>query len=304
MELRQMQYLLAIYEEGSLTGASRRLNVVQPALSQQLQKLEAEIGQPLFTRAPKGMIPTQAGIEAYEHFVRITRDLDTALNALSGDGGPVRGTVSIGVVSSAANNALGETLQKFTVKYPDVSVKVTGGYTGELQDQLRMSRIDLAIINMPPLKQDPRIVDIVKEDFCLIAAPDTPITGKAGLRLEDIETMKLVIPSQRHGLRTIIDRAANGEGLALSPSMEFDEMKLIEDFVCATDYVTILPPIAVNRALRSGHLKAYPIRPAISRRLVYQINPSRPLSAAAQILIDEIREDIIEFSYSLGNLVG
>lgn len=304
MELRQMQYLVAIYEEGSLTGASRRMNVVQPALSQQLQKLEKEIGRPLFTRAPKGMVPTQAGVEAYESFVKIAHDLEVAMIALSGDGGPLRGTVSIGVVSSAANTALSETLQKFTVKYPDVRVKVTGGYTGELLEQLRMSRIDLAIINMPPLKQDPHIFDIVKEDFCLVAAPDSIKIDKPVVHLEDIARMRLVIPSPRHGLRSIIERVADNVGVSLDPNMEFDEITLIEGFVRATDYVTILPPIAVNRAIRNRDLKAYQITPTISRRLVYQTNPSRPLSAAAKVLIDEIREDIIEFTFSIGNLAG
>jgi len=302
LELRQLQYLLAIYEEGSLTRAARRLNVVQPALSQQLRKLEQEVGHLFFTRNPKGMIPTQVGDEAYLLFSNIVRNLEDAFQTLSNENDQVRGTVSIGAVSSVAHNALGETLQKFSIKYPDVQIKATGGYTTELREQLRMSRVDLVIINVPPLLKDPRLVDIVQEDFCLIAAPNTQLDIKGKISLHEVAKLKLVVPSERHGLRMIIERAASEQGVVLRSAMEFDEMKLIEDFVRGTDYFTILPPITVNRALRDGHLKAYPIKPGISRRLVYETSPGRPLSTAAQLLIDEIREDMIEFSYSLEKL--
>lgn len=299
MEFRQLKYFLAVYEEGSLTSAARRLNVVQPALSQQISKLEEEIGRPLFSRTPKGMLPTREGEEAYSRFSGIIRDLETASQALSGDQQQIRGTVSIGVVASVANKALGETLQKFVVKYPEVHVKATGGYTTDLQEMLRTSRLDLIVVNAPPHLRDPRMVDIVTEDLCLISSSDTGMEFDGPVSLERINELKLVIPSQRHGLRLIMDRAAAEQNIALAPRMEFDELKLIEDFVRATDYFTILPPIAVFRALRQGHLKAYPITPDIPRRLVYVTNPARPLSAAAEALIAEIREDMIEYSFDV-----
>lgn len=304
MEIRQLNYLLAIYEEGSLTRAARRLNVVQPALSQQILKLEQEIGQPLFTRTPKGMIPTNAGVEAYQLFSGIVRSMEDALRTLSGENDRVSGVVSLGVVGSVSNNALGEILQKFIAKHPEVQLKVTGGYTAELRQQLRMSNVDFVIINVPPMMQDPRFVDIIEEDLCLIAAHNTAVPFEGSVSLQDISELQLVIPSQRHGLRMIIDRAANELGVILTPTTEFDEIKLIEDFVKTTGFFTVLPPIAVSTALRRGNLKAYSIRSPFSRRLVYETDPSRSLSLAAQLLIEEIREDMIESYYSMETLLN
>lgn len=299
MELRQLQYFTVIFEEGSVTKAAQRLNVVQPALSQQVSKLEEEIGSQLFFRTPKGMVPTETGKEAYQLFSVVLRDLELARQKLDDNKGVVRGSVSLGVVSSVANNALGETLKSYNAKYPDVRVRTTGGYTTELTEMLRTSQLDLVVVNVPPHLKDPNIVDIVNENLALICATETKAIFEGPVDLETINKLKLVIPSQRHGLRLIMDRAAEEANLSFDPMMEFDDLKPIEDFVRATDFFTVLPPIAVHRALRLGHLKAFPILPEIPRRLVYMTHPARPLSIAAQLLATEIREQMIDFSYDI-----
>lgn len=299
MELRQIRYFLTIYEEGSLTRASRRLNVVQPALSQQLLKLENELGRSLFSRAHSGMIPTADGDEAYDLFSSVVGNLDTAVQTLSGERDAIRGTVSIGVVASVANNALSETLRQFTARYPQVRIRATGGYTTELREMLRRAQLDVIIINVPMHLRDPAVVDIGTEDLCLIGAPKAIEDLPSPFPLRRVNELKLVVPSERHGLRLIIDRAAEETNVSLDPHMEFDELPVIEHFVVTSTYFTILPPIAVFRALRSGSLRALPITPRIPRRLVHMVNPSRPLSAAGQALIDEIRDNAIEYAFDV-----
>src|SRR5690606_26543869 len=110
MELRQLQYFVAMYEEGSVTRASRRLNIVQPAISQQLAKLEEELGTSLFNRTPRGITPTPTGDDAYRHFLPILHELERARQELSADNDSVKGHVSIGVVASVAHHALSDTL--------------------------------------------------------------------------------------------------------------------------------------------------------------------------------------------------
>ncbi|MGR3376776.1 LysR family transcriptional regulator [Salipiger abyssi] len=299
MELRQLQYFTVVFEEGSVTRASQRLNVVQPALSQQISKLEEELGRQLFTRTPKGMVPTEQGTEAYQLFSGILRDLRSACQKLEEDDGQVRGTVTLGVVTSVANNALVDTLLGFHRKYPDVHVRATGGYTDELNEMLRAGQLDLIIINVPPQARTPQMTDIICEDLVLIGAADTAQPLPEPVEFARINELKLVIPSVRHGLRAIMDRAASTAGIALAPRMEFDDLKPIEDFISHSDFFTILPPLAVSRALRSGQLKAYRITPAIPRRLVCITAADRPLSRAATLLIDELRERMIDFSYDV-----
>jgi DNA-binding transcriptional LysR family regulator len=299
MEIRQLQYFVAMYEEGSVTQAARRLNVVQPALSQQLSKLEAELSQQLFLRTSKGMVPTHAGEEAYGLFRTVLKDLDFARQSLQERKDLVRGQVSIGVVASVLNNALSDTLHAFHVKYPDVRIQATGGYTTELTELLRMSRLDVIVFNAPMHLDLPHTTDILTEEMALICAEDNPRRFDGPVSFEDLARLNLVIPSQRHGLRLIMDKAVAAQNIALSPAFEFDEIRTIEDFVGQTDSFAILPPIAVHRGIRAGRLRYVPITPTIPRRLVWSHNPNRPLSRAAELLIDELRERMIEVKYAL-----
>src|SRR5688500_3770928 len=78
LDLRQLQYFFCIYEEGSVTRAARKLHVVQPAISMQLQKLESQMGFPLFERTPQGVVPTPEGKAIYELYQPILLDFQDA----------------------------------------------------------------------------------------------------------------------------------------------------------------------------------------------------------------------------------
>lgn len=301
MELRQLQYFIVVYEEGSVTKAASRLNVVQPALSQQISKLEEELGRPLFLRTAKGMVPTETGAQAYTMFSSILGDLRNAKLRLEESDGQVRGRVSIGTVTSVANNALAETLLSFQKKYPDVQIRATDGYTPDLLELHRNAQLDIIVINAALPARSPNMIDIIQENFALIGAPASGIGLPMAVPIDyhRVAELKLVLPSVRHGLRNILDAAASANDFVLQPQMEFDDIKVIEDFVAGSDFFTLLPPIAVHRALYTGRLRLYSITPAIPRRLVYVTSPERPLTRAAQLLIDELRERMIDFSYDI-----
>lgn len=301
MELRQLQYFIAVYEEGSVTKAASRLNVVQPALSQQISKLEEEIGRSLFLRTAKGMVPTESGVEAYGIFSTILGDIRNAKLRLAQNDGQVRGRVSIGTVTSVANNALADTLLSFQRKYPDVQIRATDGYTTDLLELHRNARLDIIVINTTLSARNPNMIDIIQEHFALIGAPTTgrSLSVPVPIYYPRVNELKLVLPSARHGLRNILDGAASNNDFMLQPQMEFDDIKVIEDFVAGSDFFTILPPIAVHHALHTRRLQLYPITPNIPRRLVYVTAPERPLTLAAQLLIDELRERMIDFSHDI-----
>jgi LysR family nitrogen assimilation transcriptional regulator len=109
MELRHLKYFTCLYEEGSVTRAAQRLNIVQPALSMQIARLEEELGQTLFERSSKGMAPTEAGDQAYRLFMPILGQLLAARQALIDRSGQIGGRISAGLIASAANNALAST---------------------------------------------------------------------------------------------------------------------------------------------------------------------------------------------------
>lgn len=292
MELRSLQYFVAMYEEGSVSRAARRLNIVQPAMSHQLANLEDELGHPLFQRTPKGLIPTSAGHDAYRLFLPILRSVETARQELSAPRNTVQGHVAVGVVASVAYNALSETLALFSAKYPHVTLRITDGYTSELLQMQRAGQLDLVVINASAKRDEYQQIDLISEDLVVVGPADMAVPDD-GIRFETIDHRRLVIPSPRHGLRAVLDEAAERHSVKLLPRYEFDEISTIENFIVNTGFQTILPPLAVANALRSGLLRCVPLSPRISRQLVGVHHTARPLSHAATMFVEALRERLV-----------
>lgn len=289
MELRQLSYFIAVFEEGSITQASHRLNIVQPAVSQQLSKLEGELGGALFQRTPKGLRPTYLGEHAYRLFRPLVQGLEAARHDLSSDRRHVGGMLSIGAIASVAHEILPETLIAMGQRYPDVSFRVTGGYSAELLEMLRVGRIDVAIVNrssrpMPDLIEEP----LFSESLALVAAADHPAIVRGGtVQQEDLA--QLVLPTHRHGLRDVIGQAARAAGLRLEPRLECDEIATLEQFVLAGGSTSILPAVAVMRNLAAGRLAMLPIQPSTERQVMIAYSAARPQGRAAQVFAEALR---------------
>ena len=117
MELRQIRYFIALYETGSVTKAAHRLNVVQPAVSMQISKLEEELGQVLFERLPKGMAPTAAGEQAYHLLAPIFQEFRSARERIENFGGRVAGQLAVGVIASVSTTPFRNVCRAFA---PDI----------------------------------------------------------------------------------------------------------------------------------------------------------------------------------------
>jgi DNA-binding transcriptional LysR family regulator len=131
MDLKQIHYFIALFEDGSVTRAAKRLNIVQPALSMQISKLEAELHQPLFERGAHGMTPTDAARLMYRLYVPIIRDIEHAREQLSRSDVIVTGRVALGMVSSEAESVLPESLATFNALFPQVEVSVADGFSAQ-----------------------------------------------------------------------------------------------------------------------------------------------------------------------------
>lgn len=149
MELYLMKYVLAVADSGSFSLAAQTCHVGQPALSQQIARLEKELGVPLFYRKPRGSVLTEAGVE----FVRHAREILQHVNSLEIEmalfSGLRRGSLNLGNITSLQCIDFGGMLSAFCHSYPDVSVNIVQQGTHGLLDLLQERKIDLAFINRP-----------------------------------------------------------------------------------------------------------------------------------------------------------
>lgn len=172
MELYTMRYVLAVAEHENFSLAAQACHVGQPALSQQIAKMEKELGVALFHRNPRGVTLTEAGREFVRRSLEIIQLSEALESEMSFYAGLRRGTLNIGVITSLQCIDFGGLLSSFCEKYPEISVNIVQDGSHNLMQQLLERKLDLAFINRP-LSGLPNALDFQKlgEDVYHLAVP-------------------------------------------------------------------------------------------------------------------------------------
>ena len=296
MELREMQYFLCLAEEGNVTRAARQLNIVQPALSMQIAKLEAGFGKKLFHRAARGVSLTPAGETLVRLVMPIVRDAERVEEEMAQLDGKVSGRVRVGLITSVAQSTLAPSFATIAQKYPDVELSACEGYTETLIEW---------VVNISRRKTALATHHILDEEMVLGHRAASKVVVPKGLRFEQLPRFDLVIPSKRHGLRLVLENRAAEAGIELKPRLEIDTLSAICEVVATTQLVTVLPSIALHQMLAAGRIQARRfLRPGISRSIAWVHSPRRGVSAATRAVVDIIQRDLIEAAASAKRYVN
>ncbi len=301
MDLRQLRYFAEIVESGSLSKASRQLFIAQPALSQQVSKLEAEVGKPLLTRSSKGVVPTDNGLALYHHARFMLRQLDQALSIARQESAPVAGMVTIGLPATTVS-ALGLPLVRCVRKrYPGVLLNVVEGMSGHLAQMMRSNQLDLAVLfsrdAVPDLESDL----LLEEELFVMIPTGSPLVaaGRGSITMAEAAELPLILPTGTHGLRRRIAAEFEQRNLAPRVVAEIDSLSLL--MTCVNDGIgaTIKPMAALLQDCGRGReWRAIRISDAqLCRRNYLYSAPSAVLSPAASMVGIELKEtarDLVE----------
>jgi LysR family transcriptional regulator, nitrogen assimilation regulatory protein len=302
MDLKQMQYFLCVAQERNITRAARRLNIVQPALSMQIAKLEKSLGKQLFYRMAQGMSLTPAG-EVLVHLIDpIVKDVERARDAMAQLDGKVSGRVSIGMITSAAQSTLPISTSKIAVRYPEIRLLVREGYTDTMLDWVLAGQLDIAIVNAPLRETSLATRHVLDEEMMVACRAGRDLKLPRIVPFPSLNKLELVIPSRHHGLRRILDDAAEEAGFSLAPRLEIDTLPAICEVVAATDLVTILPVMALHAPLTMGRIKACRLKPLVTRSIACVTNPRRIVSSAMSAVMDIISTDLRAATVSASHL--
>ena len=180
MDIRQLRYFAQIVESVSLSAASRVLHIAQPALSQQMAKLEDLVGRPLLIRSSKGVTPTENGWALYRHAQFMLRQLDQALSIARSETEDVQGMVSVGLPATTVA-AIGLPLVKrIRERYPSILLNVVEGMSGHIGNLMRLGQLDLAVLFSGDLAPDMVIHPLLMEElFIIIPAHSVLVPKKA-----------------------------------------------------------------------------------------------------------------------------
>ena len=304
MDLKQMQYFLCLAQEGNVTRAARQLNIVQPALSMQIAKLEKSLDKKLFYRASRGMSLTSAGEALAQRIAPIIADIDRVRDEIAQIDGEVSGRVNIGMITSAAQSTLPVSSAAIAAKYPQIHLLVCEGYSETMLEWVATGQLDIAIVNTPAPRLPPTANHILDEEMMLAYGASNKVALPKVVSFDRIESLDIVIPSRRHGLRRILDDAATDAGFSLKPRLEIDTLSAICEVVATTDLLTVLPGIALQSALATNRIKARRLRnPEIVRSVAWVTNPRRNVTAAMSAVMDIIAADLTRAAASASRLV-
>lgn len=307
MDLRQIQYFICLYEEKSVTRAAKRLNIVQPALSMQISRLESEIGRELFTRTPRGMHSTPAADEMYRLFLPVVSAFTSAKARVTHDGKSLSGHVRVGLIASIGQSVLPSVLTQFTESYPGITLSITEGLTDPLCEKVGSGQLDLAFVNRPKGEYNLVRETVLREEIVVISSARSMEKLDTKISLNEIANQKLILPTRDHGLRFLLDDYTKKLGITLVPEFELDSILAKALLVSQGPYVAFLPESVVKnlRERASLHLRTHRLlAPTMERDLVYVYSPQRVPSASAQAFARSLSAAMRESSdTTLGSVI-
>ena len=286
MELRQLRYFVAIVDHGSLSRAARVLHIVQPALTQQIQLLEDELGALLLHRSAQGMQATDAGKVFYEHAQAILKQVSDAKSAVTQSADKPSGTVALGIPQSASGALALPLLTAVRATYPDIVFQLTEELTGNLTEQLRSGRLNLAILFDDGQLSGFNAKLMVEEEMMYITRAASQFASKRKpISLEKALQATLILPSIQHGVRPRIEAKVRDAGMTINKVVDITSIAILKSALMADMGATILPISPFLAEIERGEMCACPINDiALSRTVVLCSSKNIPLTNAAMAI--------------------
>lgn len=294
MELKQLEYFIAIAETGAFSRAAVRLSVGQPILSRQIRALEDELGTQLYYRTGRGIVLTDAGKVLEQHARGVLETTAGAKRAIDALGNAPTGKVTIGMPPSVGAVLTAPIVRQFRSEFPRVTLGVMEGFSGHVLEWLTTGRIDVAVLYNAPRVSTLVADDLVTDELFLLGPTSDPadVGGDviAGARLAEVP---LILPSRPHGLRVLVDDFLAKSGLTPNVQVEIDAMASTLNLVENGIGYTILSYSCVHPLIEAGRIRKWSIvEPVMTRTLVVATSTQRPVTKAARALVGFVRRQI------------
>ncbi len=286
MNLRDLQYLVAVADHLHFGKAASAVNVSQPTLSMQIKKLEESLGVQLIERTNKQVILTPVG-----HVIvgRARKVLDEAaqlklIAASSRD--PLAGTLRVGLFPTLAPYLLPALMPKLHAKFPRMQIQLVEEKTPVLIEQLESGALDCALLAMPVASDTLRVESLFTEPFLLATSKQHRLAARKSVKLEDLRKENVLLLEDGHCLRDQALEVCQTIGIGETASFRATSLETLRHMVATSDAVTLMPALAAEGDRTARYIPF--TSPAPSRRigLYWRASSARaPLFAAMAELI-------------------
>ena len=240
MELRQLEYFAAVARHRHFGRAAEAIYVTQPALSQQVRRLEAELGIALLKRTSRGVELTPAGAELLARSEVILAEVSRARAAMDEHAGVVRGAVRVAATAADALR-LPEVLAGFHRDHPGVRLALRHASAAEAIELVRSGAVDIAVLSPAGEATGLTVASLADEPLRLIVAPDDPLAGKGAVSVAELNGRPFVLSEPGSALRATVLEACQAEGFSPVPLLEVGDPATVRFLVGAGLGISLVP---------------------------------------------------------------
>jgi LysR family nitrogen assimilation transcriptional regulator len=269
MDIRQLEYFLAICEQKSFSRAVDALDISQPSLSRHMQQLEAELGLHLFHRTGRGVEPTQAGLRLLTHAQKILRAMRDAREDMLGLRDHQVLGIRLGLPPRISRRIAPALVTRFRETFEGATLNVKEGLSVEMFDWLIKGRIDIALLYDPPPSDRISCRTVSREELVLAYSSTYAPAPPPVVQGTELGDFPLVLPSPPYSIRKLVDRACQELGISLNIVAEVDLVHSVGETTLQSEVCSILPQSEVLDPKHGGRFRYSRIEhPTILNNLV------------------------------------
>jgi LysR family hydrogen peroxide-inducible transcriptional activator len=281
MEIHQLRYFVAVADEGNFSRAAAKVRVAQPSLSQQIRKLEAEVGQPLFDRLPRSVVLTEAGRCFIDYARQILASIGDARRCVDELKSEVAGELAVGAIPTIAPYVLPELVVTFQKHYPEVTLEIVEDVTEGITRRVEAGELDVALASTCQQSPTLRRESLGSEPLLALVPERHPLAKKTLVTLDDLKSQRFLLLHEMHCLSRQVHHLLDSHRLRPEIALAGSQLGTIANMVAAEIGVSIVPQMMVKHQATSGCVSLPFAPPVPERELNLLYNPLRFQSKAA-----------------------
>src|SRR5271170_3912474 len=288
MEFQQLKYVCAIADTCSFSRAAERCHVAQPSLSQQVLKLEEDLGSRLFDRLGRSVRLTEAGRAFLPHARSILQQMEAARTGVEDKRTDVRGSVAVGVIPTIAPYLMPLCIAAFSKKHVEAKLRIVEETTPVLVASLRNLSIDVAILSLPLRHKEFEIFPLRTEPLFAVLPKDHPRARARSLSLKELSGEPFVMLRDGHCFRDMSVAACTRAKVNPRIAFESGQFSSLLGMVAAGIGVSLVPEMAMDKTARCSYVRISDAQ--ASRTIVAAVLRGRSFNRVQQAFLEHLRD--------------
>lgn len=292
MQLHQLKYFVSVANTGSITKAAKQCFISQPSISQQIKKLEENVGKKLFAKVNSKLVLTNPGHILYDQAIRILQNVNDAKHLISDLDNAKGGAVNIGILPTLGPFLLPSTLGALSQKFPEAVVTVREAISESLVAAAKCGELDILIESLPFDENNLNVEPLFLDPFYLVVHRDSHLAEMDKIRINALDGMSFILLEDIHCLTRQIEQFCFNANFIPKIAFQASQLNTIMLLIESQYGISILPSISMEENTNSmiRYIKLASNNKMPAREIVLATARDRYYSPAAEFFIETVKK--------------